>query len=149
MKIAYINPKYIEWISPEQMHQSSNDWLSELLFIKDEHQFFEDLITSFTSKLIAPETFSNNKEIIDALNKSQKHNNLLIEAIKVHKNELQIMMDGIDEPKKEKAYKDSHRGLIIKLEEFYDEYKELKTQLFDIIKTIRKEEKQKHLLDKH
>lgn len=148
MEKTYKNPKYVEWLSAAQMHQSSKEWLSELLFIKDEHLFFEDLIKSFTLKLIAPEKFSDNKEIIDALNRSQKHNNLLIEAIKVHKNDLKIMVDGVNQLKEEKAYRNSHQGLLIKIKEFQGNYRHLKTQLFDIIKIIKKEDKRNSLLDK-
>lgn len=140
--------KYVEWLSADQMHKATKEWLSELLFIKDEHLFFEDLIKSYTLQLIAPDKFMDNKEIIDVVNRSQKHNNLLIEAVKVHKNELEIMVDGINQTKEEKAYRNSHRGLIIKIKEFELNYRILKTQLFEIIKSIKKEDKRKHLLDK-
>lgn len=116
------------------------------MFIKDEHLFFEDLIKSYTLALIAPEKFSDNKALIDALNRSQKRNNLLIEAIKVHNNDLKIMVDGIDQPNEEKAYRKSHKGLILKIKEFQDSYKVLKSQLFDIFKKIKKDDKQQHLL---
>ena len=119
-----------------------------MLFIKDEHLFFDDLIKSYTLQLIQPEKFAHNKEIIDALNKSEKQNNLLIEAIKVHENELKIMVDGINQPKEEEAYKKEHRGLIIEISEFQKHYRSLKTQLFVIIKAIKKEAKWNHLIDK-
>jgi hypothetical protein len=134
--------RYVEWLDPEEMHATSKEWLSELKFIKDEHLFFEDLITSHTLQLISPEKFSHNTEIIDAINRSQKRNNFLIEAVKVHRNDLQIMVDGIDQPKEEDAYKKAHRGLIIEINTYFKNYRILKTQLFDIIKNIKKEEKQ-------
>lgn len=140
--------KYAEWISAEQMHEDSKEWLSELLFIKDEHLFFDDLIKSFTLELLEPEKFSDNKEIIDILNRSEKRNNLLIEAIKVHENDLQIIVDGVDQLNEEKSYKDSHQGLLIKIKEFENDYKSLKTQLFEIIKSIKKEDKRNRILDK-
>jgi len=139
---------YVEWLSADQMHEASKEWLSELRFIRDEHHFFEDLITAFTSQLIESGKFSDNKEIIDAINRSSKRNNLLIEAIKTHENELQIMVDKINQLEKEKAYTKEHSSLIIIIADFLKEYKSLKLQLFDIIKTIKKEEKQRHLIDK-
>ena len=148
METTQTQARYVEWLSAGQMHQASKDWLSELRFIKDEHLFFEDLIKSFTLQLINPEKFSHNKEIIDALNRSQKKNNFFIEAVKVHKNELQIMVDGIDQSKEEAAYKKEHRGLIVEISEFQENYRTLKTQLFDIIKNIKKEEKQRRLIDR-
>ena len=148
METTQTQARYVEWLSAGQMHQASKDWLSELRFIKDEHLFFEDLIKSFTLQLINPEKFSHNKEIIDALNRSQKKNNFFIEAVKVHKNELQIMVDGIDQSKEEAAYKKEHRGLIVEINAFQENYRILKTQLFDIIKSIKKEEKQRRLIDR-
>ncbi|WP_179336702.1 hypothetical protein [Winogradskyella ludwigii] len=139
--------KYAEWISAEQMHEDSKEWLSELLFIKDEHLFFDDLIKSFTLQLLEPEKFSDNIEIIDILNKSEKRNNLLIEAIRVHENDLQIIVDGVNQINEEKVYKKSHQGLLIKIREFENEYRNLKTQLFEIIKNIKKEDKRNRLLE--
>lgn len=139
--------KYAEWISAEQMHEDSKEWLSELLFIKDEHLFFDDLIKSFTLQLLEPEKFSDNIEIIDILNKSEKRNNLLIEAIRVHENDLQIIVDGVNQLNEEKVYKKSHQGLLIKIREFENEYRNLKTQLFEIIKNIKKEDKRNRLLE--
>jgi len=146
MKISQL--KYTEWLDADKMHEASKEWLSELNFIKDEHLFFEDLVTQFTSQLIAFGNFSNNKEIIDAINRSQKQNNGLIEAVKIHENELKIMVDGIDQIEEEKAYTKEHSDLIITITEFLKEYKSLKTQLFDIIKSIKKEDKNRHLLDR-
>ncbi len=41
METQHTSSKYVEWLSAEQMHLASKEWLSELLFIKDEHLFFE------------------------------------------------------------------------------------------------------------
>ncbi|WP_339754399.1 hypothetical protein [uncultured Winogradskyella sp.] len=148
METIQTHARYVEWLSVEEMHKGSKEWLSQLEFVKDEHLFFEDLIKSYTLQLIKPEKFAHNKEIIDAINRSQKRNNFLIEAVKVHKNELQIMVDGIDQPKEEEAYKKEHKGLIIKINEFLKHYRSLKIQLFDIVKRIKKEEKIKLLIDR-
>jgi len=148
MKTIHTYTNYIEWLSADQMHEASKEWLSELKFIRDELLFFEDLITTFTSQLIESGKFSDNKEIIDAINRSNKRNNSLIEAIKTHQNELQIMVDKIDQLEEEKAYVNEHRTLTTTIAEFLKEYKALKSQLFEIIKSIKKEEKFKHLIDK-
>ncbi|GAA4241332.1 MULTISPECIES: hypothetical protein [Winogradskyella] len=148
MNTTQTHLRYVEWLNAEEMHKASKEWLSELNFIKDEHLFFEDLVTQFTSQLIALGNFSSSKEIIDAINRSQKQNNTLIEAVRIHENKLQIMVDGIDELEEEKAYIKEHRDLIIAISEFLNEYKSLKTQLFNIIKIIKKEDKSRHLLDR-
>ena len=148
METKQTQTRYVEWLGADEMHMASKEWLSELKFIKDEHLFFEDLIKSHTLQLIDPEKFSNNKEIIDAINRSQKKNNLLIEAVKVHENDLNIMVDGINQLIEEQAYKKEHKGLITEISEFKKYYQDLKTQLFEIIKRIKKQEKQRRLLDR-
>lgn len=147
METIQTQARYVEWLSADEMHNQSKEWLSQLEFIRDEHLFFEDLIKSNTLQLINPEKFAYNKEIIDAINRSQKRNNLLIEAIKTHENELKILVDGINQPKEEDAYKKEHSGLIIKINEFLKYYRTLKMQLFDIVKAIKKEEKIRLLID--
>lgn len=147
METLHTNTKYMEWLSAEEMHKGSKAWLSELEFVKDEHLFFEDLVKSYTLQLIQPEKFAKNKEIIDAINRSQKRNNLLIQAVKIHKKELQIMLDGINQPKLEEAYKQEHRTLIIEINDFLHHYRKLKIQLFNIVKQIKKEGKIRLLLE--
>ena len=147
METTQTHARYVEWLSAEEMHKGSKEWLSQLEFVKDEHLFFEDLIKSYTLQLIKPEKFAHNKEIIDAINKSQKRNNLLIDAVKLHEYALQIMVDGIDQINEEEAYKKEHRGLIIKINNFLKYYRSLKMQLFDIVKKIKKEEKIRLLID--
>ena len=146
MKTIQINTKYIEWISAEEMHEGSKKWLSELQFMADEHLFFQDLVKTYTLQLLNTEEFSDTVEIIDVLNRSQKRNNELIELVKYHEKGLKIMVDGIDQPKEESAYKSDHKQLVITMSEFYKEFTDLKTQLFQIIKSSIKKDKQERLL---
>jgi len=140
--------KYAEWLNAEDMHEASKEWLSELSFIKDEHVFFEDLITEFTPQLIADDKFADNKEIVDAINRSQKQNYTLINAVINHKNDLDIMVDGINQLKEEKAYTKEHTDLIVAITDYFKNYRILKLQLFDIIKGIKRDDKNRHLLDR-
>jgi hypothetical protein len=147
MKFIKPKPKYVEWLNAEEMHQASRAWVSELEFIKDEQHFFEDLIKSYTLQLIDSDNFSKSKTIVETLNKLQKKNKVLLKAVKNHENKLEIMVDGIDEPEKEKEYKNIHRELIIKINNYFKAYKVLKTNLFEIVKEAIKKQKQKLLLD--
>ena len=87
----------IEFLSADEMHKASLGWLRELEFIKDEHLFFEDMITSFSLQLIQNKGFEQNVEIIDVINASQKRNNSLIKIIKKHDKNLRLLVDGIDQ----------------------------------------------------
>ena len=57
------------------------------------------------------------------------------------------MVDGIDQPDLEETYKNEHRELILKVNEFIKKCKTLKKELFNLIKAIIKEQKQKRLLE--
>jgi len=147
MKTLQINPKYIEWLSADEMHEASRKWLSELKFIADEHLFFQDLVKTYTLLPVNSEEFSDTVEIVDALNKSQRRNNELIEIVKTHENDLEVIVNNINQPKEESAYKSEHRGLIVVMSDFFEEYGSLKSQLFQIIKDLIKKDKQQRLLE--
>ncbi len=148
MKTAQTTVKYIEWLSPEEMHKQSLAWLSELNFIKDEHLFFEDLIKTFTIELLELKDFSNDKEIVDAINRSEKRTIQFIDAVIAHEKGLKIMVDEIDQPTDEKAYKEEHKKLAVEVNQFLQEYRMLKSQVFNIIKDVKKEVKYRTLLDR-
>lgn len=146
MKTTQIHSRYVEWLNADQMHKHALEWLSELRFIKDEHLFFEDLIKWYTLDLLKPQKFVYNKKVIDKINTSKKRNKVFIEAVKEHANKLQIMLDDIIQPLEEEAYKKEHINLILEISEFEKKYRTLKTQLFDIIKTIKKQQKLRLLI---
>jgi len=138
--------KYVEWLSADIMHDASRKWLSELEFIRDEHLFFDDLIKSYTLQLINSKHFAESKEIVDKLSESHKETDIQIKTIKTHERGLKIMVDTIDQLKDEANYKEEHRKLIINVNEFLKKYRTFKAQLFNLIKNIIKEQKQKRLL---
>lgn len=136
----------IEYLSADEMHKASLGWLRELEFIKDEHLFFEDMITSFSLQLIQNKGYEQNIEIIDVINASQKRNISLIKIIKKHDKNLRLLVDGVNQLKEEAIYKKEHRKLIDVINDHLKEYKSLKTQIFAIIKSVLKKEKQKKLM---
>ncbi|MBC8757044.1 hypothetical protein H2O64_20395 [Kordia sp. YSTF-M3] len=149
MKTTQTTANYIKWLSPEDIHKASLAWLSELNFVKDEHLFFEDLIKTYTIELLEFKDFSSDKEMVDAINRSEKQNNILIDAVIAHEKKLKVLVDDIDQPEEEKEYKEVHKKLAIEIDQFLEEYKMLKTQLFTIIKEIKKEIKYRTLLDRN
>ena len=138
--------KFIDWLGTDDMHGNSKEWLSELKFVKDEQLFFEDLISSFTLQLIDEKHFSENKKVIEALQSSIQEIETLIKTVTKHKNNLKIMVDETYKPKKEERYKEKHKNITVTVYQFLKAHKKLKTQLFDIIKDIKKTEKQKRLI---
>ncbi len=146
MKTKRKIPKYVEWLNADVVHDTSRNWLSELRFIKDEQRFFENLIKAYTLQLIDAEHFPNSKKLVDQLDTLKKKNKSFIEIVKSHENELLIMVDGVDQLKKENLYKAKHRELIVDINKYFKTYRSLKKYLFKTIEAIMKHEKQKRLL---
>ena len=146
MKTSSKDIKYVEWLNADVMHNASRNWLSELMFIKDEQLFFDDLIKSYTLQLIDSRYFAKSKKIIDRLSHLQKDTDKLIEKVKKHEIGLKVMVDKIDQLEEEENYKKEHRNLIILVTEFFQMNQSVKKQLFKLIKGIIKEKKQKLLL---
>ncbi|MBO6607507.1 hypothetical protein [Psychroserpens sp.] len=146
--MLYKNAKYIEWLSADELHAASQEWLSELKFALDEHRFFDDLITEYTRLLIKEEQFPSSKILIEELDASKKQNILLIEAVQTHENELKIMLDGIDELKKEDAYTKDHYELSLLIREFLSAFKSLKQNTFSVIIELKKQDKHNRFIDK-
>lgn len=148
MKTTQTETNYVQRSSAENIHDESLNWLSELLFVKDEQLFFDDLIKSYTLQLINSKHFNKSKKIIEKLVNVQKETKALIETVKAHESNLEIIVKKADQSDEEDNYKNEHEELIILVSEFFETYKSLKKQLFKIIKSIIKESKQKQLLEK-
>ncbi len=139
--------RYLEWISPDEMHSATVQWLSELKFVRDEQLFLNDLVKSYTLQLIDKKTFEESKALVSNILASEKEVIVLMKRVQIHENQLEIMIDEIDQPKMEKAYLETHLELIKTMENYMQEYRDLKTKLFAMISKILKKEKQKRLLN--
>jgi len=147
MKTIMPDIKYIESKSPVELHVESLNWISELKFIKDEQRFLDELLKLYTIQLIENQDFSKNKEIISHLSKLEKNGEELLKTIINHENELLILVDGIDQIKEEKHYRVLHSTYLMQVTNYFNEYKDVKREIFDVVKKIIKHEKQKKLLN--
>ena len=109
MKTAPVNTNFINWLTAEDLHNDSKEWLLELEFLNDEYLFFIDLIKWHTLQLIDFQDFSISKKVIETLSNSKKENDNLTKKVRAHENELEVLIDGINEPKQEEAYKKEHK----------------------------------------
>ncbi|MBD0776728.1 hypothetical protein HPE56_02885 [Maribacter sp. ANRC-HE7] len=139
--------RYLEWKSPEEMHETSLEWISELKFVKDEQLFLNDLIKSYTLQITGLGLYEESKGLVTAISNSELEADKLLKKAMVHENQLSIMLDDIDQPKMEKAYTESHRDMIYAIETYLVAYRKLKGSLFQFISKVMKKEKQKRLLN--
>lgn len=147
MKKSLKKHSYIEWLSPDEMHEASLQWFSELLFVRDEQMFLNNLIKSFTLQLTDSQVFVESKAIVDSLLNSEKQVVLLMKKVQIHESQLEIMMDDVDQLKMEKAYTETHRDLLIEINEYLSDYRKIKERLFKVVSGIMKKGKQKRLLN--
>lgn len=140
-------PRYIEWISPEEMHSTTLTWLSELKFIEDEQLFLNSLVKSYTDALIDHKIYDKSKQLVGEILDAEKEQVALLKRVQVHENQLEIMIDDVDQPKMEKAYRETHMQLIKEMECYLEAYRGLKRQLFTLLSKVIRQEKQKRLLN--
>lgn len=140
-------PRYIEWISPDEMHSATLAWLSELKFIKDEQQFLNHLVKSYTEALIDHKIYDKSKQLVGEILDAEKEQEALLKKVQIHENQLEIMIDDVDQPKMEKAYRETHMELIKEMERYLEAYRGLKRQLFELLSTVIRQQKQKRLLN--
>ena len=136
-----------QWYSAERMHDMSKTWLSELQFIKDEQQFLEDLITDYTHQIINDDALDRAQDAATALQRTIRGNHKLILALTEHENELSLMVDGIDQLEKEQQYKPEHLEFTKTISAFFYDYKAVKMEIFNLVKTLMQRDKQDHLLN--
>ena len=147
MKTKERKKSYVEWLSPEEMHDMSNQWFSELMFIKDEQFFLNNLIKSYTIQLTDKEVFEKSKELVVALLETEKEVVSLMKKVQLHNNQLEIMVDDVDQLKMEKAYKSTHNDLLLAVIAFGNTYRTIKERLFKLVSKVMKLDKQKRLLN--
>lgn len=147
MKTTRKTYKYIEWLSPEEMHDDTISWISGLKFARDEQLFLNKLVKSYTIQLLDSKLFEESKELIGKLSSAEKEVVTLMKKVQRHENLLEIMVDEVDQPKMEKAYKETHRELTSAMSQYATDYRMLKDKLFNLISRVMKKEKQKRLLN--
>ncbi|MFK7812965.1 MAG: hypothetical protein AB8B59_10755 [Maribacter sp.] len=139
--------KYIEWLNAEEMHEDSMRWFSELKFIRDEQFFLNNLVESHTLQLIGANIYNESKRIIERLQHAEKYIVPLFKKVQTHENQIEIIVNEVDQLKMEKAYLETHKELQIAMNHYNQQYREIKEQLFKLLSSIMKKDKQKRLLN--
>ncbi len=137
--------RFVEWSSPGELHQDALDWISDLEFIKVEQQFLNSLIKNHTLELISGEIFSQSKKLVSELSREEKEVTSLLEVVRRHSNQLEILADGINQLQEEKKYKEMHYNLKIDVSRYEDTFKKTKSHIFQLIAKLMKQKKQKRL----
>lgn len=137
--------RYIEWLHAEEMHAKTQEWLSELNFIKNEQAFLEKLIKAYQLDLNGSKYTKTGENSMAKFRLFRKETKKLLEIVESHNDKLKIMVDGLEQPEAEEAFKKVHLRLIATVAGFLRRYKQLKTSVYTLIKDLLKSKKQ-HLI---
>lgn len=137
---------YVEWLGAEEMHEHSKEWLSELSFVRDEQQFLKRLIESFAIKPLDKIEIGRLLDFEKALEGSKNRSDSLYKQVRKHINQLEIMTDDVNQLEMEKAYRETHRKLLMKVNQYLQDYRAVKDRGFAKLSAILRDGKSKKAL---
>ncbi|MBL4664054.1 MAG: hypothetical protein JKY22_11005 [Flavobacteriaceae bacterium] len=141
------NYNFVQWSSPEELHEDCLQWISKLKFIKDEQGFLNDLIKNHTLEMLSEDLYKSATHFISQLQKEEKEVEKLLQKVENHCKGLKILLDGIDEIREEKSYKEVHYYRKMEVTLFEQEYQKTKKEIFNLIKNIMRKDSMKLLTE--
>lgn len=128
-----------------KLHEQNVTWLTELEFVQDEHIFLEDLLSAHFLDLSSEKLFEPTKKLIHRLNDVEKMDNELEDAIQTHNKHVATLLESLQLDGKKDVVKE-HQSIKRDFETFYLKFKFVKKKIYNMIKEIMKEHKQKLLI---
>lgn len=131
----------------EQLHSQAKKWLSEIEFIKIEQEFLNELISDHIIGLCKSDNFTQAKLLLNGINHEAKLGMQLMADINEHRINLSLLLEHIY-VKKENDFRKDHKLLNKEVENYIENFKYIKEQVFELVLFIMKKEKQQKLLPK-
>ncbi|UOB17091.1 hypothetical protein [Abyssalbus ytuae] len=144
--VIYTNPNEIDWGKVELMHEDAKKWIDEIKFIADEHSFLDELLSGYFLKLSSEENFPKATALVKKLTKNEKTNQVILDKVQAHNNQLDVLIDNKQQPFEEREVKADHNVLKDEMSKHLKAFREIKNHIFDVIIDIMKKDKQKRLL---
>jgi len=139
------NYNFVQWSNPEELHGDCQQWISILQFIKDEQVFLNDLVKNYTLQLLSEELYERATHFISLLRKEETEVVKLLEKVQNHCNGVYVLLDGVDEIRQEKKYKEAHYYRKMEVAVYEQEYRKTKKEIFNMVKTIMRKESHKRI----
>jgi hypothetical protein len=125
----------------EILHEQSNEWLNEISFWREEITFFYSIIIKKTHLSVPVDSK-------DALNQIEEELGLisggklekLQQEVEEHERSLYLFLK--DKNGSEREYRETHKKLVLEFEDFEKKFKEIKRDIFGLIKLITKDTKE-------
>ena len=137
--------RYLEWNDAADIHDATVLWKSQLEFIATEQAFLSELLSEHTLQLLSHNGYEQTKHISAQLDDHMNKLPELRKQLAEHFNKVVILLDGKDELKKERAFQDAHLSLGTTMEDYFDSFRSLKQEVFNVMKKVFANSKQKRI----
>jgi hypothetical protein len=129
----------------ECLLEKTKVWLSEMDFIKVEQHFLKELLSQHIIGLCETDNFKNAKLLINGIEHESKLSDELIKNIKEHCANLVLLGEHIY-VNKVNNIKENQEYLETEVENYIENFKYIKSQIFELVLYIMKKEKKQKLL---
>ncbi len=128
-----------------KLHEQNVTWLTELEFVQVEHIFLENLLSTHFLDLSSEKLIEPTKKLIQKLNDVEKMDNELEDAIQTHNKHVATLLESLQLDGK-KDVVNEHQSIKNDFETFHLKFRFVKKKIYNMIKEIMKEHKQKLLI---
>jgi hypothetical protein len=126
--------------SIEHLHKKTQEWVSEIEFIKVEQQFLKELLTEHIIGLCKSDNFNTAKLLLKGIEHENILGDDLIISISDHNVNLALLMENIY-LKKEADFRENHEFLKIEVKNYIQNFKYIKEQVYKLVLYIMKKQK--------
>lgn len=138
------NKLLTELTTPSLIYQIYKEWISELDFIMDEEIVFEELLNSYFIELCSFELYNKSKELIQQINLDKTKSDYLKSEIYTQQKYLATLMESNNLYLDENFYT-KHHSISEKKSLYLKRVKNIKTNVYNLIKEILLRNKQKKI----
>ena len=131
--------------SLEPLLAKTKEWTSEITFTKVEQLFLNEILSEHIISLCKTNNFQQAKLLLNGIAHEKKLGDQLLQSIKAHKVNLALLIENIYLKRGVNLKKD-HQNLKLEVNNYIDNFKYLKEQIFELVLYIMKKEKEKKLL---
>ena len=129
----------------EHLHAKAQQWISEIEFVKIEQNFLKELLAEHIIGLCTTDNYSKAKLLLNGIAHETGLGNKLIESLKEHKINLALLLENTY-LKKEDTFRNNHKLLKIEVNNYIENFKFIKEQVFELVLLVMRSEKEKKLL---
>ena len=130
--------------SKEELHDDSKNWLSEILFVKDEMRFLDHLLGSNYIDFLEFGLNQKIEKLVKSIKEEKKIGTTLKNLIQDHERILSGLIEK-DSVTGNANYMDVHKKLEFEMILYNKKYKKLKRQIFEVVDNVMEKKAQKKL----